>query len=406
MRKKIIMLLSFVFVVILTSCQNNNISSKNSYSYTDPSLIGQSRTYQISLIENDYIEVSIDKTSVIKGETVNLEITDIAPGYCFLGWYVNEMYKGDEDFLSLQVFEDMTIYTKYLKTEKVSKVGFSVGGQMVRHIYTDYSLLLTQDMLDSVIKSISYLPYGYKVIGWKDKYGKQHKDGDLIEQSIVLYPIYSIDPDVYKFSFTVEVSGGKVFNADTFADSNNQTLSLGTILTFTALDENGEVDNTKAWVDEKGEVYSYKSSFTMTLVTNLKLHTVDRSTLDTSLPILQSSDLFIERYLADTPHEYVHLRLYARVIIPLDYEYYGLIENYGAKMERNDVTGHRQRATFPLNKSQWSVNGEAWCKADSQSTLYTYKGSSFIEFKDKTMYDKGMIFNNSDWKEATILSVG
>ena len=121
----------------------------------------------------------------------------------------------------------------------------------------------------------------------------------------------------------------------------------------------------------------------MTLVTNLNLHTVDRSTLDTSLPILQSSDLFVERYLADTPHEYIHLRLYARVIIPLDYEYYSIMENCGAKMERVDATGHRQRATFPLNKSQWSVNGEAWCKADSQKPIYTYKGSSFIEFTDK-----------------------
>ena len=73
-------------------------------------------------------------------------------------------------------------------------------------------------------------------------------------------------------------------------------------------------------------------------------------------------------------------------------------------MERNDVTGHRQRATFPLNKSQWSVNGEAWCKADSQSTLYEYKGSAFIELNNKDLGDKGLFFNNSDWKESTILA--
>ena len=179
---------------------------------------------------------------------------------------------------------------------------------------------------------------------------------------------------------------------------------MGTILTFTALNEDGEIDNTKAWVGEDGEIYSYKSSFTMTLVENLKLHTVDRNTLDTTKPILQSSDLFLEKYLADTPHEYLNLRLYARVIIPLDYEYYGIIENYGAKMERVDVTGHRQRATFPLNKSQWSVNGEAWCSVTSQKNIYTYKGSSFIEFSDKEMGENGMIFNNDGWKKATILS--
>ena len=403
MKKKMIAILCFLFTIVLTSCHTTNNSSI-SYNYTDPSYIEQNKVYNVNLIENDYITVTCDNKSVAKGEVVNFLINDIEPGYSFLGWYVNDMYKGDEETLSVQMFEDITVRTEYQKTEKVSKVGFSVGGQMVRHIYTDSTLTLTQEMLDSVVDSISYLPYGYSVLGWKNKDGKEYLAGDLIEESIVLYPIYSIDPDVYRFKFTIGIEGGKVYNSDSFKDANNLTLSMGTILSFVALDENGNVDNSKAWVNEKGEVYSYKSSFTMTLVENLNLHTVDRSTLDTTLPILQSSELLIERYLSDTPHEYLHLRLYTRVIIPLDYEYYELIENYGAKMERNDVTGHRQRATFPLNKSQWSVNGEAWCIANTQSTLYTYKGSSFIEFKDKTMGENGLIFNNNGWKESTILS--
>lgn len=405
MKKKFIILFGLLFSITLASCQGNDNNSI-SYSFTDPNEIEQVKTFNVNVIENEYITVSTDKTSGNKGEYVSLEITNIEPGYNFLGWYINDMFKGKDEVLTIQLFEDIQVETKYQKTERVSKIGFSVGGQMIRHVYTDYSLTLTQEMLDSVVSSISYLPYGYKVLSWKYKNGVEAKDGDIIEESLVLYPNYSIDPDIVKFKYDVHIDGGSVYNADTFEEANDKTLSLGTILTFTALDENGEVDNTKAWVNEEGEVYSYKSSFTMTLVTNLNLHTVDRSTLDTSLPILQSSDLFVERYLADTPHEYIHLRLYARVIIPLDYEYYSIMENYGAKMERVDATGHRQRATFPLNKSQWSVNGEAWCKADSQKPIYTYKGSSFIEFTDKTMGENGMIFNNAGWKEVAILSVG
>lgn len=403
MRKKIITLFLFLFVFVLTSCQSNTISI--SYSYTDPNAIQQEKTYEVTLLENEYIEVSFDKKDYYnKGEKITFEITNIKPGYKFTGWYVNDMYKGTKEILEIQVSENIIVRTECEKIEKVSKVGFSVGGQMVRHIYTDNSLTLTQEMLESVLNSISYLPYGYRVIGWQDKNGKEYLDGDLIADSLILYPIYEISSIVSRFQFSVQVEGGTVYNADTFKDSNNKVLSMGTILTFTALDEDGNVDNTKAWVGADGEIYSYKSSFTMTLVENLKLHTVDRSTLDTTKPILQSSDLFIERYLADTPHEYLNLRLYARVIIPLDYEHYDLIENYGAKMERLDSTGHRQRATFPLNKSQWSVNGEAWCLVNSQSTIYTYKGSSFIEFIDETIGDEGLIFNNDGWKQSIILS--
>lgn len=402
MKNKIFKIICFLFVFLLISCQSSNLSI--SYSYIDPSEIEQTSSYNIKLVENDYITVSINETTVLKGEFVNLEIINIEPGYSFTGWYVNDMYKGEDTRLFIQVFEDLKIETKYIKTEKVSKIGFSVGGQMVRHVFTDYSLILTQEMIDSVVDSISYLPYGYNVLGWKSKKGVEYKAGDIIENSIILYPIYAISHSVSQFRFEVNVEGGEVYNSDTFEDSNNKTLAMGTILTFTALNEDGEIDNTKAWVGEDGEIYSYKSSFTMTLVENLKLHTVDRNTLDTTKPILQSSDLFLEKYLADTPHEYLNLRLYARVIIPLDYEYYGIIENYGAKMERVDVTGHRQRATFPLNKSQWSVNGEAWCSVTSQKNIYTYKGSSFIEFSDKEMGENGMIFNNDGWKKATILS--
>lgn len=276
---------------------------------------------------------------------------------------------------------------------------------MIRNVFTDYSLTLTQDVFDSVLSSVSYLPYGYSIVGWNDTDGIEYKEGDVISESVVLYPIYEIESGIKEHQFNVTVTGGDVINADTFKSVQGQTLTMGTILTFKALDENGNIDKTKVWVDENGEVYSYKPTFTMTLVKNLNLHTVDVSTIDTTQPILQSSNILLEHYLAGTPFEYVNLRLYVRVIIPMEYEYYDLIDDYGARMEREDSTGHLQRASFPLNKSQWSINGEAWSKADDQSIGYIYRGSAFIDYTDLTIEDEGSRYNKAGWMPSAIITV-
>ena len=102
MKKKMIAILCFLFTIVLTSCHTTNNSSI-SYSYTDPSYIEQNKVYNVNLIENDYITVTCDNKSVAKGEVVNFLINDIEPGYSFLGWYVNDMYKGDEEWAKILI---------------------------------------------------------------------------------------------------------------------------------------------------------------------------------------------------------------------------------------------------------------------------------------------------------------
>ncbi len=403
MKKSIILFFCILFSMILPSCQ---IASNMSYSYINPSTIRQEKKYNVSYVENEHIEINYDKyDSVNEGTTINFEIINIEAGYIFTGWYINGVYRGVENSINLQIFENTTVEAKTEKTKQISRIGFSVGGQMIRIVFTDYSLKLTQDVFDSVLDSVSYLPYGYSIIGWNDTNGVEYKEGDIISESLTLYPIYDIESGVKEYQFNVFVSGGDVINADTFKSVKGEKLTMGTILTFNALDEDGNVDKTKAWVDENGEVYSYKPTFTMTLVKNLNLHTVDISTIDTTQPILQSSNILLEHCLAGSPYEYVNLRLYVRVIIPTEYEYYNLIDDYGARMEREDSLGQLQRATFSLNKSQWSINGEAWSKADNQSIAYTYRGSSFIDYIDATIEDNGSRFNNSGWMPSAIITV-
>ena len=112
MKNKIFKIICFLFVFLLISCQSSNLSI--SYSYIDPSEIEQTSSYNINLVKNDYITVSINETTVLKGEFVNLEIINIEPGYSFTGWYVNDMYKGEDTRLFIQVFEDLKIETKYI----------------------------------------------------------------------------------------------------------------------------------------------------------------------------------------------------------------------------------------------------------------------------------------------------
>jgi len=396
MKKRQTILLCALFSFILPSCNGQNNISK-SYSYYDPNNIQTIEKYSVELIENDFIDVSLDKTQANRGEYVNLTINDIDPGYKFLGWYINGVYRGEENTIKVQIFENTQIEPRFEKTEKVSRVGFSVGGQMIRHVFTDYSLTLTQDVFDSIVSMVSYLPYGYSIVGWNDSEGKEYKDGDVISESTTLYPIYEIEEKIQQFQYSVEVLDGDVINADSFKSVNGQTLTMGTILTFTALDENGNLDESKVWVDENGEIYSYKPQFTMTLVRNLKLHTIDKLMVDTTLPIIQSSDILVEHYMTGTPYEYVDLRLYVRVVIPNNFEHYKLISDYGAKMERIDITGARQRASFPLNKSQWNINGEAWCGAEGQSINYSYKGSGFIALEE---FEEGFICDNKLYVES------
>lgn len=395
MKKRQTLFLLTLFFVLLPSCSNkvNSVS----YSYYDPDHIQTNESYLVSLIENDFIDVTLDKTNVSRGEYVNLVINDIDSGYKFIGWYINGVYRGEEESIQIQIFEDTQIEPRYEKTEKVSRVGFSVGGQMIRHVYTDYSLTLTQDVFDSIVSMVSYLPYGYTIDGWIDSEGKEYKDGDVISESITLYPKYEIDEKIQQFQYKVEVLNGSVVNADSFKSVNGQMLTMGTMLTFTALNEDGELDESKVWVDENGEVYSYKPQFTMTLTKDLKLHTISKTMVDTTLPIIQSSNVLVEHHMSGTQFEYVDLKVYVRVIIPLNFELYDDILDYGAKMQRTDVTGTKQRASFPLSKSSWNINGEAWCVANDQSINYTYAGSGFISLNE---YEEGFVCGGKLYVES------